>query len=172
MFDKLKSIANKTLGEDCFSIDAQEPNHLAVKLKDAGTDIAKKAKDFNLFEKYKNFATSAVKTVEELDDHLIKTRSHYEINDFRVSSTAGITAGLTLDIHFVKSAGAREIAAEQTKFLTIVHPQTELSFKVPYSALVGKEKAKVKDPKTGDILEVLVKTGEVLDILPAKSENE
>ena len=59
-----------------------------------GAHYAEKVKDLNVFDKFKSFTTASVKMVEEIDAHLVHNRSIYEINNFRVSSTAGVTAGM------------------------------------------------------------------------------
>lgn len=167
MFDKIKDIAGKNFGGDSVSVEdgterSDGDGGFAMKLKAAGADLASKAKDFSVFDKVKGFTASAVKTVEEIDSHLLNTRSQYEINNFRVSSTAGVTAGLTLDIHFTKNSVSKELAAAQSKFLTVVNPKSGAQIKVPVTALAGKETAKIKDPNTGEILEINTKTGEII----------
>ncbi|NVK31745.1 MAG: hypothetical protein HWE20_12120 [Gammaproteobacteria bacterium] len=174
MFDKIKNTATKNLKNEGIEVEtalvSETPDGgMSAKLRsmgegvrNAGADFASKAKELNVFDKVKSFTSASVKTVEEIDAHLLATRSPYEINNFRVSSTAGVTAGMTLDIHFIKTAGAREVASAQSKYLVVVNPSNGNKIKVPVTALTGRDTAKVKDPDTGEVLEFSTKTGAVI----------
>jgi len=136
----------------------QKSTELGEDLKEKGKSV----KDFSLTDKVKSFSIKAVETVEELDLELARTNSSYEINDFRVSSTAGMAAGMTLDIHFVKNQGAKDVSSKRSQFLMVENEKTGSIIQVPKTSLINKESAKIKDPKTGEILTINAKTGEII----------
>ena len=177
MLDKFKEAVSKagaasseTIDKETIAVSENADGSVSARMKGYGETLAaksahyaEKVKDVNVFDKVKSFTTASVKTVEEIDAHLVHNRSIYEINNFRVSSTAGVTAGMTLDIHFVKNARAKELATELSKFMTVTNPKTGSKIKVPLAALDGKEQAKIKDPKSGEVLTIDAKTGEILE---------
>ena len=129
MFDKLKESANKnihSLSEKSqeVSINLKEKGDgLTLAVKQKAVDTKDSIKDFSTLSKVKEFTSAAVKTVEEIDAELIACNSQYEINNFRVSGTAGVTAGMTLDIHFVKNQGAKELSQNASRFLIVKNPK-------------------------------------------------
>jgi len=169
MFDKIKDSATKnmaSLGDKAIETSVhikEQGDGVNATIKQKTNSLKEGVKDISVMAKVKEFTRSAVKTVEDLDNELLTTNSSYEINNFRVSATAGVTAGMTLDIHFVKNQGAKEIAQKASKFLVVINPETGSTIQVPKSALVNKETAKIKDPKTDAILTINAKTGKILN---------
>ena len=168
MFNKIKDSAAKNLSEigeksQNISVNLKETSEgMGATIKQAAVDTKDSIKDFSALSKVKSFTAASVKMVEEIDEELMTTNSQYEINNFRVSATAGISAGMTLDIHFVKNQGAKEVAQNASRFLIVKNPETGSTIKVPKTALVNKDTAKVKDPKTEEILTINAKTGEII----------
>ncbi|AZZ97511.1 hypothetical protein [Pseudoalteromonas sp. R3] len=169
MFNKIKDTATKN-----FANTGEESNEapkvslkekgdvLSATIKQKANDARGSLKEISVMAKVKEFTKASVKTVEDIDAELLVSNSQYEINNFRVSATAGVTAGMTLDIHFVKNQGAKEIAQQASRFLIVHNPDTGSKIQVPRSALVNKEIAKIKDPKTEAILTINAKTGAIL----------
>ncbi|MBQ4836901.1 MULTISPECIES: hypothetical protein [Pseudoalteromonas] len=167
MFNKLKETATKNFtdeeGNSQVGVNIKEKGEeLTASIKQKATDAKDNLKDISVMNKVKDFTKASVKTVEDIDNDLLASNSQYEINNFRVSATAGVTAGMTLDIHFVKNQGAKEIAQKASRFLIVVNPDTGSKIQVPRSALVNKETAKIKDPKTEAVLTINAKTGAIL----------
>jgi len=168
MFDKIKDAANKNYSslEDKASnlkVEMSEKNdELSASISEKITTTKKSFNDLSVLAKIKEFTSSSVHTVEEIDKELLEANSQYEINNFRVSATAGVTAGMTLDIHFVKTQTAKEVAKEMSKFLVVKNPKTGSTIKIPRTALANKEFAKVKDPSTNEVLTINTKTGQIV----------
>ena len=143
------------------------------KLKERTTDTVHSIKDtaisakdsvegFSLSKSVKDFAVKSVHVVSEIDAELTKDKSIYEVASFRVMANAGVVAGMTLDISFSKTTVAKQISNEKRSSLEIKHPITGRIMKVLRSAFGEKEISLIRDPVTGDILEVNVNTGEAV----------
>ncbi|MBH0027554.1 hypothetical protein I6F53_11215 [Pseudoalteromonas sp. SWN29] len=159
----MSSISDKTKDVSVNLKDTSDGFTAAVKQKAA--DTKENLKDFSALSKVKDFTTASVKTVEDIDAELIASNSQYEINNFRVSATAGVTAGMTLDIHFVKNQGAKELSQNASRFLIVKNPNTGSVIKVAKAALANKETVKIKDPKTEEVLTINAKSGKIIDPL-------
>lgn len=118
--------------------------------------------EFSASSLLKDFSYKAVSAVEEIDTYLTKTGSIYEVNSFRIAASASLVGGFNLDISFTKSSVAKSQSNEKRNELEIFNPSTGRIIKILRSACLGKETVKVKDPLTGEILEISVKTGEIL----------
>ncbi len=122
--------------------------------------------EFSLSGKVKDFTLSSVKVAQEIDAELQKENCQYEVNNFRVSASAGMMAGMTLDLHFTKTPGAKKISEQESKYLSIINPGTGKPLKVLRSAVHGKDTVKLKDPDTGEVLVADTTSGKVLEIQP------
>lgn len=172
MFDKIKNIASSQIGDKSNSTQPSSENIIneekafSNKISDKVTSAISSTKnavtDFNLMNKIQDFTKNAVQIVSDIDNHLTASNSSYEINSFRVIANVTVTGGMTLDMTFTKNQVAKAISQESSKHITITNPNTGKSFKVQRLALAGKEKAKVKDPETGEILAIDVKSGSVI----------
>lgn len=123
--------------------------------------------EFSLSNKVKDFTLASVRLAQEVDSELHKNNYQYEVNDFRVSANAGVVAGMTLDLHFTKTPGAKKVSEQESKFISITNPGTGKSMKVLRSAVHGKDSIKLKDPDTGETLVADTITGKILEIQPA-----
>jgi hypothetical protein len=173
MFDKFKNItspsqqAETVIGtqsgaESTEKGDMSTFDMLTGKVSSAISGTKNIVNDLNMMNKIQDFTKNAVKVVSELDDHLTRSNSSYEISSFRVVASVTVTGGMTLDISFLKNPMAKALSQETAKNVSVINPKTGKSFKVPRIALAGKEKAKIKDPETGEILIIDAKTGAVI----------
>jgi len=124
--------------------------------------------EFSLSNKVKDFTLASVRLAQEIDNELHKENYQYEVNDFRVSANAGVVAGMTLDLHFTKTPGAKRVSEQESKFISIQNPGTGNTMKVLRSAVHGKDSIKLKDPDTGETLIADPATGKVLEIQPTR----
>lgn len=108
----------------------------------------------------KNAALEGVRAVESIDAELAKTNSAYEVGYFRVMGSATVVGGVTLDIHFVKTA----IAKQRFSNLIVKNPGTGKEIAIPRAATFGKKQVKVRDPDTGEILVIDVAEATVLKV--------
>jgi hypothetical protein len=137
-------------------------NSFTEKITDGVKNMKGSINDFSVLDKLKEYSTSAVQMVGELDENLCSSNSPYEVGYFRVSGNISITGGMTLDIYFTKTQTAKSISQESSKLLTIINPNTQRGFKISRLSLAGKKQAKVRDPLTKEIFIINSKTGEVL----------
>jgi hypothetical protein len=144
--------------------DGVSSTMLSVKesLDDTVGEAKDAIKDFTLMNKIRDFSSSSVNIVADIDDHLAKNNAPYEVSTFRVSANMGVMAGMTLDIHFTKSTTAKNLTNEVRSNLVVTNPKTGKSFKVPKSAFGDKEEAKVKDPNNGEVLLINTKSGQII----------
>jgi len=137
------------------------------KMKNAGSEqmgkLKDKAGDVDIAKAVNNFSIKAVKTVEELDDLLLETNSNYEINNFLVSSSIGLHLGFRVDISMVKTKIAKDLQAIQTQNVLGKCPYCETQWKVPRTALAGKEKAKLKCSSCSKPFTIDTKTFQVIE---------
>lgn len=108
-------------------------------------------------------AKKAIPLVAEIEKSLLENNSSYQINEYSVRTTLGITLGTTLDIRFSKTPTAKAEADFQSKTVEIISPSGN-AFKVNRLDLLGKDVAKIRDPFSKEILLVNTKT---LEVLPA-----
>jgi hypothetical protein len=143
--------------------------------KDSIDETKGLVKDFGV-DKVKEFAVNASTIVSEIDTYLLEKNSPYEVGSFRVSANMGVMAGMILDIQFSKTLNAKKNsfdsrAAIENKStlpslnIDITNPTTGKSYKVPRTALVNKEQIKIKDPATGQLLVIDVKTEKVIKVI-------
>ena len=139
-------------------------------LKDSIGDTKDFVKDFGV-GKIKEFALDASSIVTEIDAHLLEKNLPYAVNNFRVSANVGVMAGMVLDIQFAKntntnsSIGTHNKSAVDSNTVDITNPNTGKLYKVPREHLVNKEKAKIKDPDTGELLIIDVKTRQITEVV-------
>ncbi len=126
------------------------------------SSTANSVTDIDIKNKLRKFANEAAVLVGELDEELISNNSSYEIGDFKVRGTVGIMAGMSLDIHYVKTPTARAISDTRLKTIPITNPETGKSFNVSRVSIAGQENVNVRDPHTGDVLCIDCSTGNVL----------
>lgn len=126
------------------------------------TNTTESVTDIDLSGKVKRFASEAARIVADLDEELVQSNSSYEIGDFKVSASLSVVGGMSLDIHYVKTPTARAISDLRLKSLQVKNPETGKSFNVPRISVAGRDQANVKDPHTGEVLCINVKTGEVI----------
>ncbi len=136
-----------------------------AKAKDGVKDmkISEKIQNIDIMGKLKGFVEKSVALVSEIDEHLNSNNSMYQVDDFRINGSFGLKAGMTLDIHFVKSQVGKAISVERSKNLVITNPKTGKSFKIARMAVATKEKARIKDPSSGEVLLIDTKTGAIID---------
>jgi len=118
----------------------------------------RKPGQFDILGKVKNFASSAAEIAKSIDEDLNAKGSAYEIAYFRVMGNVSVVGGLTLDIHFTKTA----LAKESDIFLVVINPHTGGPIKIPKKSLMGMEKAKVKDMQTGEVFLIDARNGKIL----------
>ncbi len=133
-------------------------------LKDSATTAKDSIGNFSLSNTVKDFAVKSAQVVSEIDEQLTKAGSTYEVATFRVSANAGVIAGMVLDISFAKTVVAKNMSNEKRVSLSIENPISGKIIRILRSALGTKEIAMVRDPSTGDILQVNVKTGKVISV--------
>jgi len=103
-------------------------------------------------------ALTLAEVTAEIDKELKDRDSPYEVAFYRVSGNVGVIAGINFDIHFTKSPTAKE----ESEFVIIINPKTDSQLRVPRKALIGRERAKIRDPETGEILTIDVKTRRIV----------
>ena len=137
------------------------------KMKNAGSEgidkLKEKANDVDITKAINNFSIKAVKMVEELDDQLLASNSNYEINNFLVSSSIGLHLGFRVDITMVKTKIAKDLRDLEIKNALGKCPSCNAQWKVPRTALVGKEKAKLKCSACGKPFVIETKTFKVIE---------
>lgn len=179
MLDKLKTMADTAVlerqnknpepGPDSEAETKPGDDSFKLKFVDKMSSVKGNLKDLSIFDKLKDFSSNAVNIVTELDEHLQNTNSFYEVADFRVNANVGLRAGMSVDIHLVKSQTAKIISQDRTKMLLVKNPRTGKEFKVDRVLLANKKQAKVRDPESGEILLIDTKSGEI--VVPINSEN-
>lgn len=131
-------------------------------VKQKGQDLTELAQDtrgsFDLISKVKNFASSAAEIAKSIDEDLRAKGSAYEIGYYRVMGNLSVMGGLTLDIHFTKTAFAKEDAM----FLVVIDPKTGQALRVPRKAIAGREQAQIRHPETGEVLLIDTRSGKIL----------
>ena len=125
------------------------------------TDAKEKLSSFSIAGAVKEFATTSVSAATEIDEHLTKIGSPYEINSLRIAASASMMAGMTLDITFTKTNNAKTAGNQLRNELNVTNPTTGKVIKLLRSAFVGKEVIKVRDPNNGELLQIQVSSGEV-----------
>jgi len=120
-------------------------------------------KDFSIMDKVNAFCAKSVELVTDVDKYLSANNSPYEVSTFKVNASAGLHAGMSLDINFAKTAVAKTVKQNSDQFLQIINPKTNNSFKIPRTSVSGKLQAKVKDPSSGEILLVDTTSGKVIE---------
>lgn len=119
--------------------------------------------DLDLTNKVKDFSIDAANIASEIDEYLLESNSPYEVSTFRVSANIGVTAGMTLDMHFSKTPFAKKFSAARAEHMVIKNPTTEKHFKVPRESLLGADQAKVRDPLTGDVFLIRTFDGKIIE---------
>jgi len=138
-------------GEDLAETGAQIKEHVQARVDGIKGSV-------DLASKINGFASSATAIVESIDQELREKGSAYEVGYFRVMGNVGLNAGMTLDIHFAKTAFAKEAGM----FLVVTNPRTERPLRIPRNSLEGREQAKIRDPETGEILLIDTRSGRIL----------
>lgn len=137
------------------------------KMKQAGSDNMDKMKDkvseIDFTKAVKKFATKSVKLVEELDEELLEENSSYEINNFMISSSIGLQIGFRIDITMVKTKISKELRIMETQNAIGKCPHCSAQWKVPKTALVGKEIAKLKCAKCEKFFTINGKTFKIVE---------
>lgn len=148
------------------SAATEKVSNATVALK---VDLEKKAEsakesfdDFSVAGKVRDASFNAVNIVSEIDQHLLEKHSPYEVATFRVTTTIGVILGVSLDIQFTKTTGAKAISQERSSYLVVTNPSTGQTIKVPRVQIGNKKQVKAKDPSTGEVLVVDVATGAVI----------
>jgi hypothetical protein len=166
--DEIKKNIKEKLSEttsDLRDVVISVNNDESDRLKDSKIyGLAKDALgDLNLTKKVKDFSINAANIAAEIDEYLLESNSPYEVSTFRVSANLGVTAGMTLDMHFAKTPFAKKFSAAKSEHMVIKNPTTEKHFKVPRESLLGADQAKVRDPLTGDIFLISTFDGKVIE---------
>lgn len=179
LLNKVRQSAGKqfeTLGND-INLN-QTTSQIREKADGLGVNIQSKLKqskdaldEFSLAGKVKDFTLASVKVAQDIDAELQKDNYQYEVNNFRVSASAGMMAGMTLDIHFTKTSGAKKISEEASKYLAVVNPNTGKALKVLRTAIIGKETIKMKDPETGEVI-IADSSGKVIEVKQPSAATE
>jgi hypothetical protein len=158
MWNKLKdaavemgSNAKETSGEALSSLKTQSSNLSAA----ASQKVVNSTRDFTV---------KSVSIVEEIDNGLAAAGAAFEVNSFRVVTSIGITGGATLDITFTKTAAAKAASNERRSNLEVVNPSTKQVLRIPRSAVKGKQTVKVRDPVSGEILQIDAVTGKIITV--------
>jgi hypothetical protein len=145
--------------------------------KDSIDETKELVKDFGI-DKVKEFAVNATTIVSEIDTYLLDKNLPYEVGSFRVSANMGVMAGMILDIQFSKTLNAKKNSFDSRTAneknlpsinVDITNPNTGKSYKIPRASLANKEQAKIKDPETGQILVIDVKTEKVIKVIDPSS---
>ena len=134
---------------------------LGSSIAQGAAEAKEKISNLSITSAVKDFAISSVSAATEIDDHLTKTGSPYEINSLRIAASASVMAGMTLDITFTKTNNAKTIGNQLRNELNVTNPTTGKVIKLLRSAFVGKEVIKVRDPNNGELLQIQVSSGEV-----------
>jgi hypothetical protein len=134
---------------------------LGSSIAQGAAEAKEKISNLSITSAVKDFAISSVSAANEIDDHLTKTGSPYEINSLRIAASASVMAGMTLDITFTKTNNAKTIGNQLRNELNVTNPTTGKVIKLLRSAFVGKEVIKVRDPNNGELLQIQVSSGEV-----------
>lgn len=180
MLNKIKGMTTKTDSEaskvqndeSTVQVDGEEQSVVAkesffggaMSKTMSGVQSAKDSlKDFSIMDKVNSFCAKSVDIVTTIDQHLAATNSVYEVGNFKVNASAGLSAGMSLDINFIKTPAAKALKQTNDKFLQITNPKNNNTFKIPRAAVAGKSQAKVKDPTTGEIIMVNTTTGKVIE---------
>lgn len=141
------------------SVVSKTQEHLTVKAEEYRQGLSQgRSVSGDLLNKVTSFASSAAEIAKNIDDDLRARGSAYEIGHFRVMGNLSVVGGLTLDIHFTKTAYAKE----DGMFLVVINPRTERPLKIPRNAIVGREQAKIRDPETGEVLLIDTRSGNIL----------
>ena len=70
-----------------------------------GDKASELAEEFSYTDKIKDFSLNAVDIVTQIDAHLLQKQANYEVSEFKISGSIGISGGLALDIKFSKISG-------------------------------------------------------------------
>lgn len=111
-----------------------------------------------MLQTMKSSALALADVTAEIDAQLRERSSPYEVGYYRVSGSLTVVGGVTFDIFFTKST----VGKEESEYVVIINPKTDSQLRVPRKALIGRETAQIRDPETGDILTIDVKTRQVL----------
>lgn len=129
----------------------------------AHTDNAGAAvSQFSIGNSVRDFAVKSASIVEEIDEQLTTRGASFEVASFRVAATASVIGGMTLDIMFSKTSVAKVATNERRQQLEVFNPATKQVIRILRSAFKGKEIAKVRDPVSGEVLQINVSTGEII----------
>jgi hypothetical protein len=165
MFDSIKKHS-----EAAGSFLKEKGGNISSAISQGAEDAKSKITNFSLASAIKDFTSSSVEAATEIDEHLTKIGSPYEINSLRISASASVMAGMTLDMTLTKTNTAKTIGNQLRNEMSITNPTTGKIFKILRSTFVGKEVIKVKDPNNGEILQIQVASGEVKSMgFPDKS---
>jgi hypothetical protein len=143
---------------------------LGSSIAQGAAEAKEKISNLSITSAVKDFAISSVSAATEIDDHLTKTGSPYEINSLRIAASASVMAGMTLDITFTKTNNAKTIGNQLRNEFSVTNPTTGKVIKLLRSAFAGKEVVKVRDPNNGELLQIQVSSGEVKSLGMPKPE--
>lgn len=166
MWDKLKEKAVDAASQAVASAN-QAVSSASAHSKDLHGFVqgaAETVSQFSIGSAVKDFAVKSTQVVEQIDKELTNKNSIYEVASFRVGANAGVVGGMTLQIDFVKTAEAKNISNQRRAYLDLAHPNTGKIMRVLRSAFGDKEIAVIRDPSTGDLLEVDVGRSLILSI--------
>lgn len=147
--------------ESAASFLKEKGGSISSSISQSASDTKEKLSNFSLAKTIKEFASTSVAAATEIDEHLTNIGSPYEINSLRISASASVIAGMTLDISFTKTSTAKTIGNQLRNEMSITNPATGKVFKILRSAFAGREIVKVRDPNNGDLLQLHVASGEV-----------
>lgn len=134
---------------------------LGSSIAQGAAEAKEKISNLSITSAVKDFAISSVAAATEIDEHLTRTGSPYEINSLRIAASASVMAGMTLDITFTKTSNAKTIGNQLRNEFSVTNPTTGKVIKLLRSAFAGKEIIKVRDPNNGELLQIQVSSGEV-----------
>ena len=134
---------------------------LGSSIAQGAADAKEKISNLSITSAVKDFAISSVAAATEIDDHLTKAGSPYEIYSLSIAASASVMAGMSLDFTFTKTNNAKTIGNQLRNEFSITNPTTGKVIKLLRSAFAGKEVIKVRDPNNGELLQIQVSSGEV-----------
>jgi hypothetical protein len=119
--------------------------------------------DIEFTKRIKDFAKNASNIANEIDNHLEKIDSPYEVSSFRVNANIGLAVGMTLDMNFTKTAYAKQIRHENSSNIVIHDSMTDKSFKIPKNITLNQSQVKVKLPENNQIVTIDTNTLKIID---------
>jgi hypothetical protein len=139
----------------------EKGGNLTNAISQGAEDAKTKWSNFSISATVKEFTLTSVAAATEIDEHLTQIGSPYEINSLRISASASVVAGMTLDMTLTKTNTAKSIGNQLRNEMSITNPTTGKIIKILRSKFAGKEIVKVRDPENGEILQIHVSSGEV-----------